>query len=167
MTDKRAWQKWSAEEEQTLRDMWMTHSRKQMAQRLGRNIKVISRKAYNIGLPARPMTDERKQEIRDAYHAKADKMRDGLARKFQQKPLTESEVNTIRMMRAQGGFIHVIAKSMRRDERLVAAVVRSMNDDPLRQAKRKNPRDDAGLAPLPAGHPIAMAELERAKGIEL
>jgi hypothetical protein len=70
-------------------------------------------------------------------------------------------------MRAAGGFIHDIAKAIRRDERMVGAVIRAMPDDPMRQRKQRNPRDDAGEAPLAPGHPIAMAELERARSIDL
>jgi len=50
---------WTPEQLATLRRMWMTHERAEIAQAVGRTMAACSRKANNMGLGPRPVSAER------------------------------------------------------------------------------------------------------------
>jgi len=114
---------------------------------LGRTAKAIRAKTELLDLPPWPV--------------------DGPPWSSLRKPLTNDEKAEITRLRKAGATIHQVYKAVRRNEDLIRAHIREVDALSPPAAPVANPRGAEPWRPLPAGHPIAMRELQRAREIEL
>jgi predicted transcriptional regulator len=118
-----------------------------LVQRLGRTEKAIRAKTDLLDLPQWPVK--------------------GPPWISNRKPLTDDEKAKIAQLRAAGATIHEVYKAMRRNEDLIRGYIREIETKPPPAPPPPNPRGPEYWKPLPPHHPIALQELERAKGIVL
>jgi transposase len=83
------------------------------------------------------------------------------------RPLSDAEKERILALREGGMTRRATALTLGRDERLVRAFLNSLPPPPAPPEPPPNPRGQKWWEPLPPGHPIAAAELERAWRLEL
>jgi hypothetical protein len=176
-------ERWTAEDVELLRAAWpdAAVANAALPAMFGRTMAAIRQKAHYERLGGRPKSTDRKgqnqqpkkrirpRQLRPepAPRKKADP---GTAEHWAKlrRPLTDAEKVEIQRLRATGMNKRTLAKTMVRNEDIIRAYLREVEPQPqAAQPSPANPRGPEWWKPLPPHHPIALQELERAKGIVL
>jgi hypothetical protein len=176
-------ERWTAEDVELLRAAWPDAAvpNDALPQMFGRTMAAIRQKAHYERLGGRPKSTDRKGQNQQPKpricrrqprpepvpRKKADPSTAEHWAKLR-RPLTDAEKTEILRMRAEGMTKRNLAKAMVRNEDIIRAYLREVEPAPkVAPPPPANPRGPEWWKPLPPHHPIALQELERAKGIVL